>query len=107
LGNVTRLAAAAGRTAAAHRLAGRRRRAVHARAVWRVLFLTVLALSLYAIPKSVALSYSVLLHLTTYAPVLALGAYCLWRDKITWHKLEEAARRLENRLGQAGVSRRE
>jgi glycosyltransferase 2 family protein len=70
-------------------------------------YLTILTLSLFAVAKAVALSYSVLLHLTTYAPMLGLGAYYLWREKTTWQKLEEAARRLEGRLRGASASSRE
>ncbi len=70
-------------------------------------YLTILGLSLFAIPKAMALGCSVMLHLTTYAPMLGLGTYYLWREKITWQKLEQAARQVGNRLGTAGAPRRE
>ena len=61
-------------------------------------YLTILCLSLFTVKKEIAFDYSVLLHLITYGPVVGLGAYYLWREKITWQKLEEAARRIERRL---------
>ncbi len=54
-------------------------------------YLIILTLSIFAVDKNVAFGYSVLLYLIIYVPNALLGVYCLWREKITWHTLEEAA----------------
>ena len=61
-------------------------------------YLVILALSIFAVDKNVALGYSVVLYLVVYVPMVLIGGYCLWREKITWQKLAEAAAML-NRLG--------
>lgn len=61
-------------------------------------YLVILTLSIVAVDKNVALGYSVVLYLAIYAPMVLTGCYYLWREKITWQKLEEAAAML-NRLG--------
>jgi uncharacterized protein (TIRG00374 family) len=60
-------------------------------------YLVILALSILVIDKNVALGYSILLYLVIYVPLTVIGIYCLWREKITWQSLEEAAA-LVNRL---------
>jgi uncharacterized membrane protein YbhN (UPF0104 family) len=50
-------------------------------------YLVILALSVFAVNKDVALGYSILLYLVTYIPIALIGAYYLWREKITWQKL--------------------
>lgn len=61
-------------------------------------YLVILTLSIFALDKNVALSYSIVLYLVIYVPIVLIGGYCLWREKITWQKLVEAAAML-NRLG--------
>jgi len=61
-------------------------------------YLVILALSIFAVDKNVALGYSVVLYLVIYVPMVLIGGYCLWREKVTWQKLAEASAML-NRLG--------
>ena len=61
-------------------------------------YLAILTLSIFAVNKDLALGYSIILYLVVYVPILLIGGYYLWREKITWQKLTEAAARL-NRLG--------
>ena len=61
-------------------------------------YLVILTLSIFAVDKDVALGVSIILYLVVYAPMVLIGGYCLWREKITWQKLAEAAVML-NRLG--------
>ena len=58
-------------------------------------YLVILTLAFYAVDKNVALAYSVLLYLVIYVPIALIGVYCLWREKITWKKLDEAAAMLK------------
>jgi len=60
-------------------------------------YLTIITLSLFAVEKEVALGYAVVLHLVVYVPMVLLGVYGLWREKVTWQILAEATTRL-NRL---------
>ncbi len=61
-------------------------------------YLAILTLSIFAVNKDVALGYSIVLYLVVYVPMVLIGGYCLWREKVTWQKLAEAAAIL-NRLG--------
>jgi hypothetical protein len=61
-------------------------------------YLVILALSIFAVDKNVALGYSIVLYLVVYVPVVLIGSYCFWREKVTWQKVAEAATML-NRLG--------
>ena len=61
-------------------------------------YLVILTLSIFAVDRNLALGYSVILYLAVYAPMLIIGCYCLWREKITWQKLERAAAML-NQIG--------
>ena len=54
-------------------------------------YLVILTLSIFAVDKNVALGYSVVLYLAIYMPMALMGCYCLWREKITWQKLDKAA----------------
>ena len=58
-------------------------------------YLIILTLSFFAVDKNVALGYSVLLYLVIYLPIAIIGVYCLWREKITWKKLDDAAAMLK------------
>ena len=60
-------------------------------------YLVILALSIFAVDKNVALGYSIVLYLVVYVPVVLIGSYCFWREKVTWQKVAEAAAML-NRL---------
>jgi uncharacterized protein (TIRG00374 family) len=60
-------------------------------------YLAILTLSIFAVDKNVALGYSVVLYLVLYVPLVLIGSYCLWREKVTWKKLATAATML-NRL---------
>jgi len=61
-------------------------------------YLAILALSIFAVNKDIALGYSIILYLVVYVPTMLIGAYYLWREKIPWQKLAETAAML-NRLG--------
>lgn len=61
-------------------------------------YLAILTLSIFSVNKDVALGYSIILYLVVYVPMVLIGGYCLWREKITWQKINEAAAML-NRLG--------
>ena len=54
-------------------------------------YLTVLALSVFGVPKEVALGCGVVLHLIVYVPTVLIGVWCLWRESLTWRSLTEAA----------------
>jgi uncharacterized protein (TIRG00374 family) len=58
-------------------------------------YLVILTLSFLAVDKNVALGYSVLLYIVIYVPNTLIGIFCLWREKITWQTLEEAAAMLK------------
>jgi len=61
-------------------------------------YLVILTLSIFAVDKNVALGYSIVLYLVIYVPIVLIGGYCLWHEKVTWQKLGEAAATL-NRMG--------
>jgi uncharacterized protein (TIRG00374 family) len=61
-------------------------------------YLVILTLSIFAVDKNVALGYSIILYLVIYVPIVLIGGYCLWREKVTWQKITEAVAML-NRLG--------
>jgi hypothetical protein len=46
-------------------------------------YLTVLALSVFDVPKEIAFSYGTLLHLVVYLPNVVLGGLFLWQEKIS------------------------
>jgi uncharacterized protein (TIRG00374 family) len=58
-------------------------------------YLVILTLSILTMDKNVALGYSILLYLVIYVPITLIGVYCLWREKVTWQTLEEAAAMLK------------
>jgi uncharacterized protein (TIRG00374 family) len=57
-------------------------------------YLTVLTLTVFGVPKDVALGYAVILHLVVYLPIALVGAACLWRERMTWQRMVRAATRL-------------
>jgi uncharacterized protein (TIRG00374 family) len=50
---------------------------------------TVLALSVFEIEKSPALSCGIILHLVVYLPLTILGAFFMWNEKIDWGKIKD------------------
>ncbi len=58
-------------------------------------YLTILSLGVFGIARELGLGVGVVLHLIVYVPLTLLGAWFLWREKITWAKLSEAAARLK------------
>ncbi len=65
-----------------------------------VQYLIILTLSLFGIGKNLALSYSILLYLVVSVPIVFIGGYSLWHEKITWQELQKAATvfaRMKNR----------
>ncbi len=50
-------------------------------------YLVVLSLSVFAVDKEIALGYAVLLHLVVYLPMMLIGAFCLWHERMAWRKL--------------------
>jgi uncharacterized protein (TIRG00374 family) len=61
-------------------------------------YLVILTLSIIAMDKNVTLGYSLVLYLVIFVPIVLIGGYCLWHERVTWQKLAEAAAML-NRLG--------
>jgi glycosyltransferase 2 family protein len=61
-------------------------------------YLVILTLSIFALDKNVALVYSIILYFVIYVPIVLMGGYCLWREKVSWKKLVESATML-TRLG--------
>jgi glycosyltransferase 2 family protein len=62
-------------------------------------YLVILSLSVYAVDKNIALGYSIVLYLVIYLSIAVIGGLCLWREKLSWQKLGEAAtllKRLKN-----------
>jgi glycosyltransferase 2 family protein len=59
-------------------------------------YLTVLALSVFGVPREAALGCGIVLHLVVYLPTVLIGVYCLWRESLPWQKLTEAASRLKS-----------
>lgn len=60
-------------------------------------YLVILTLSFFPLDKNLALGYSIVLYLVIYVPIVLIGGYCLWHEKVTWKKLAETAAML-NRL---------
>lgn len=50
-------------------------------------YLVILSLSLFTVPKEVALGYGIVLHLIIYMPLTLMGIFALWREKIAWQRL--------------------
>lgn len=50
-------------------------------------YLTILALSVFLVPKEAALGGGIVLHLIVYVPLFLLGAYFIWSEKLTWGKI--------------------
>jgi len=50
-------------------------------------YLCILALSLFSVERSLALSYSLVLHLIVFLPMIALGAFYLWKENYDLQRL--------------------
>lgn len=50
-------------------------------------YLTILALSVFAIEKGTALSCGIILHIIVYLPLTLLGAFFIWDEKMSWGKI--------------------
>jgi len=61
-------------------------------------YLVILSLSIFAVNKNIALGYSFVLYLVVYVPIVLLGVWGLWHERITWGKLTEALVRFSNGL---------
>jgi uncharacterized protein (TIRG00374 family) len=47
-------------------------------------------LSIFGVPRDVAAAYTVVLHAALWLPITALGAWYMWRDRISWRQFGEA-----------------
>ena len=63
-------------------------------------YLCILALSVFSVERSMALSYGVVLHVIVFLPLSLLGAFSLWWENLSLRKLEQA--RLEVRMSSEG-----
>ncbi|HVP22029.1 MAG TPA: lysylphosphatidylglycerol synthase transmembrane domain-containing protein [Anaerolineaceae bacterium] len=50
-------------------------------------YLTILALSVFSIPREAALGCGIVLHLVVYVPLFLLGAFFIWSEKLSWGKI--------------------
>jgi uncharacterized membrane protein YbhN (UPF0104 family) len=57
-------------------------------------------LMLFGVSDPVAVSAAIVAHLIITVPVICLGLFLLWRDKISWREILSAARGLKS-LGEA------
>jgi uncharacterized membrane protein YbhN (UPF0104 family) len=48
----------------------------------------VLGLAIFAIPKSEAIAFSIIVHLTQFVAVIAAGLYSLWKENISLREVE-------------------
>jgi glycosyltransferase 2 family protein len=61
-------------------------------------YLVMITLLAFVVGREAALGCAVLLHLVTVVPIGIVGSICLWREKVTWEKLNEAVSHLNNTL---------
>ncbi len=54
-------------------------------------YLIILTLSFMGVEKNLALGYSILLYLVVSVPIVLIGGYSLWHEKITWEELKKAS----------------
>jgi glycosyltransferase 2 family protein len=54
-------------------------------------YLIILTLSYFSVNNSLALGYSILLYLVISLPIVLIGGFSLWHEKITWEELRKAA----------------
>jgi glycosyltransferase 2 family protein len=58
-------------------------------------YLVIIGLSIFGIPKDVALTVGVVSHLMIYAPIALLGLFYLWHENLAWRSISQAASRLD------------
>jgi len=49
-------------------------------------------LSIFGVPRDVAAAYTLVLHAALFFPITILGAFYMWRDRVTWDQFAEAKR---------------
>jgi uncharacterized protein (TIRG00374 family) len=49
-------------------------------------------LSIFGVPRDVAAAYTLVLHAALFFPITILGAFFMWRDRVTWDQFAEAGR---------------
>jgi len=55
-------------------------------------YLTLLALSVFGLNETVALTYGLVLHALVFIPPILLGAVALWYENLTVRQIQQAAR---------------
>ena len=50
-------------------------------------YLCVLALSVFSVDRTLALSYGVVLHLVVFTPMILLGTACLWKESLDLQRI--------------------
>lgn len=63
-------------------------------------YLTVLSLDVFAIGRQAGQGYSLILYAVAILPPTLAGAYYVWREKLTWRKLQSVAARLRRPIGE-------
>jgi uncharacterized protein (TIRG00374 family) len=58
-------------------------------------YLCLLALSVFSVERSLALSYGLLLYFVAFLPPILLGAFFLWWENVTWQRLRRGALEVE------------
>lgn len=59
-------------------------------------YLVIVTLAVFSIDRDVALSYGIILHLVVYLPMLVLGVWYFWRERLAWATLASAAGRVRS-----------
>jgi len=55
-------------------------------------YLVVITLAIFDVPRDVALSYGLVLHVIVYLPMIVGGPLCLWRESQDWRTLARAVK---------------
>lgn len=58
-------------------------------------YLCLLALSVFGVERSLALSYGLLLYFVAFLPPILLGAFFLWWENVTWRRLRRGVLEVE------------
>jgi hypothetical protein len=67
-------------------------------------FLCVKSLEIFGVPSDVALSYSLVLHVLTYLPMIVGGPLCLWLENYDWGGLTRLLRDDAAPIGAEGLA---
>ena len=51
-------------------------------------FICILSLAVFSIPKSQALSFSILYHNTQFVPIICMGLFCLFIEKLSFSSIK-------------------